>query len=163
MTELGIGSRVQHPGYGDGVVINVKKQSVMITFMNHGTKEIPQEYEGLKILDKVEPDSDLVSLWDIERTLEANAATASLIGLTLGATVDRRWFAFPAIVAGFLLQHALQGWCPPLPVFRRMGYRTSYEIDYERYALKILRGDFRQFRDGQTHSTSQAALQAVEK
>ena len=28
--------------------------------------------------------------WDIERTLEANAATVSLMGLTLGATVDRR-------------------------------------------------------------------------
>jgi hypothetical protein len=50
--------------------------------------------------------------WDIERTLEANAATASLIGLTLGATVDRRWFLFPAVVAGFLLQHAVQGWSP---------------------------------------------------
>jgi hypothetical protein len=81
--------------------------------------------------------------WDIERTLEANAATASLIGLTLGATVDKRWFIFPGIVAGFLLQHAVQGWCPPLPVFRRLGFRTQSEIDHERYALKSLRGDFR--------------------
>lgn len=80
--------------------------------------------------------------WDIERILEANAATACLIGLTLGAAVDRRWFIFPAVVSGFLLQHALQGWCPPLPVFRRMGIRTSYEIDHERYSLKALRGDF---------------------
>jgi hypothetical protein len=80
--------------------------------------------------------------WDIERMLEANAATACLVGLTLGATVDRKWFFFPAVVAGFLLQHALQGWCPPLPVFRRMGVRTASEIDYERYALKVLRGDF---------------------
>jgi hypothetical protein len=80
--------------------------------------------------------------WDIERTLEANAATASLIGVTLGATVDRRWFALPAVVGVFLLQHALQGWCPPLPVFRRAGFRTASEIDYERYALKALRGDF---------------------
>jgi hypothetical protein len=80
--------------------------------------------------------------WDIERTLEANAATASLIGVTLGATVDRRWFALPAVVGTFLLQHAVQGWCPPLPVFRRLGFRTAPEIDYERYALKALRGDF---------------------
>lgn len=80
--------------------------------------------------------------WDIERVLEANAATASLIGLTLGATVDRRWFLFPAVVAAFLLQHALQGWCPPLPIFRSRGVRTASEIDYERYALKALRGDF---------------------
>jgi hypothetical protein len=80
--------------------------------------------------------------WDVERTLEANAATASLLGLVLGATVDRRFFVLPAVVAGFLLQHALQGWCPPLPIFRRLGFRTQTEIDEERYALKALRGDF---------------------
>ncbi len=85
---------------------------------------------------------ELEDEWDIERTLEANAATVTLIGLTLGATVDRRWFAFPAIVAGFLLQHAVQGWCPPLPLLRGLGIRTATEIDYERYALKSLRGDF---------------------
>jgi len=80
--------------------------------------------------------------WDIERTLEANAATAVLVGTTLGAAVDRRFFALPAIVAGSLLQHAVQGWCPPLPLFRRAGFRTASEIDYERYALKAIRGDF---------------------
>ena len=81
--------------------------------------------------------------WDVERTLEANAATAVLVGVTLGATVDRRFFFFPAVIAGFLLQHAVQGWCPPLPIFRRMGFRTQTEIEEERHALKALRGDFR--------------------
>jgi hypothetical protein len=80
--------------------------------------------------------------WDIERTLEANAAIVALAGLTLGLTVDRRFFAIPAAVAGFLLQHALQGWCPPLPVLRRLGVRTSAEIHQEIIALRILRGDF---------------------
>lgn len=80
--------------------------------------------------------------WDIERTLEANAATVSLIGSALGFAVDRRFFALPVVVAGFLLQHALQGWCPPVPLFRHLGFRTSAEIDHERYALKALRGDF---------------------
>lgn len=107
--------------------------------------------------------AELDAEWDIERTLEANAATASLIGLTLGATVDRRWYLFPAVVAGFLLQHALQGWCPPLPVFRRLGIRTSYEIDYERYALKSLRGDFSHSDPGESDSSPAAALAAAEK
>jgi hypothetical protein len=80
--------------------------------------------------------------WDIERTLEANAATVALIGLGLGAFVDRRLFALPAMVAGFLLQHAVQGWCPPVPLFRRLGVRTQREIEEERFALKALRGDF---------------------
>jgi hypothetical protein len=105
---------------------------------------------------------ELDAEWDIERTLEANAATASLIGLTLGAAVDRRWFIFPAVVAGFLLQHALQGWCPPLPVFRRLGIRTSYEIDYERYALKAMRGDFANTQEKASQSRPAAALAAAE-
>ncbi len=80
--------------------------------------------------------------WDTERTLEANAASLSLLGITLGATIDRRWLILPAAVTGFLLQHALQGWCPSLTILRRRGVRTAAEIDYERYALKALRGDF---------------------
>lgn len=82
--------------------------------------------------------------WDIERVLETNAATASLIGLTLGVTVHRRLLVLPALVGVFLLQHAIQGWCPPVPLFRRWGFRTATEIDQERYALKAMRGDFRE-------------------
>jgi hypothetical protein len=80
--------------------------------------------------------------WDMERTLEANAASIALLGLGLGAFVNRRFFVLPAVVAGFLLQHAVQGWCPPVPVFRRLGIRTAREISMERYALKAIRGDF---------------------
>jgi hypothetical protein len=80
--------------------------------------------------------------WDIERTLEANAATVALAGLVLGVAVDRRFLALPAAVSVFLLQHALQGWCPPLPLFRRLGIRTAREIHDEIIALRILRGDF---------------------
>ena len=80
--------------------------------------------------------------WDIERALEANAATLALAGTALGLFADRRWVALPLIVSTFLLQHAVQGWCPPLPVLRRLGLRTPREIDIERTALKALRGDF---------------------
>jgi len=80
--------------------------------------------------------------WDIERTLETNAAVFSLIGLGLGTTVNRRWLGLPAVVAGFLLQHALQGWCPPVSIFRRRGVRTQSEIQLERDGLRALRGDF---------------------
>lgn len=80
--------------------------------------------------------------WDMERYLQANASIVSLAGLVLGAAVDRRFLAVPAIVFGFFLQHAVQGWCPPLPVFRGLGMRTRREINREKYALKALRGDF---------------------
>jgi hypothetical protein len=80
--------------------------------------------------------------WDIERTLEANASTLAFTGVVLGAAVDRRWLVLPGLVTGFLFQHAVQGWCPPLPILRRLGFRTAREIDRERHALKALRGDF---------------------
>ncbi|MFP4350285.1 MAG: hypothetical protein ACOCWY_03900 [Thermodesulfobacteriota bacterium] len=104
--------------------------------------------------------------WDIERALEANASVLALAGLTLGATVDRRWFAFPAVIAGFLLQHALQGWCPPVSVFRRMGIRTRNEIDYERYALKMIRGDFEETPEpspGSTRTKAEEVLHDIRK
>ena len=76
--------------------------------------------------------------WDIERALEANASALALTGLLLGLTVNKKWLALPTVVLSFLLQHSLQGWCPPLPLLRRLGVRTRGEIDREKYELKAL-------------------------
>jgi len=65
---------------------------------------------------------------DIERCLEAMAPTASLVGLCLGLTVNRKWLALPIGIQAFLLVHALQGWAPPIPILRRLGVRTAAEI-----------------------------------
>ncbi len=73
--------------------------------------------------------------WDIERYVETMAPTFTLLGLTLGLTRNRAWLLLPFVVQGFFLQHALQGWCPPIPVLRRMGVRTVQEIERERCAL----------------------------
>jgi hypothetical protein len=107
--------------------------------------------------------SELDSEWDIERALEANASALAFAGVVLGATVDKRWLALPALVTAFLFQHALQGWCPPVPLLRRLGFRTMREIDTERYALKALRGDFGPLGPGPGERESRAshALQAA--
>lgn len=80
--------------------------------------------------------------WDIERAIEANASTLAFIGIVLGSFVHWYWLALPALVTAFLFQHAIQGWCPPIPVLRRMGFRTAHEIEEERQALKVIRGDY---------------------
>lgn len=80
--------------------------------------------------------------WDIERALEMNASALAFSGVMLGAAVDRRWLALPALVTAFLFQHAVQGWCPPLPILRHYGFRTAREIETERQALKAVRGDY---------------------
>jgi hypothetical protein len=85
---------------------------------------------------------ELETQWTLERALEAHGATLALIGLALGLTADRRFFALTFIASGSLLQHALSGWSPPLPMLRRLGIRSSAEIQQEILALRILRGDF---------------------
>jgi hypothetical protein len=80
----------------------------------------------------------------MERLLETNASALAFTGLVLGLTHSKKWLIVPGIVLPFLFQHAVQGWCPPVPVFRRLGVRTREEIDRKKYALKVLRGDFEQ-------------------
>ena len=99
--------------------------------------------------------------WDVERYLQTNAGLVSLAGILLGGTVNRRFLVLPAMVFGFFFQHAVQGWCPPLPVFRRMGVRTRREIEREKYALKALRGDFDRLTEERHLDNGDAATRPV--
>jgi hypothetical protein len=80
--------------------------------------------------------------WDIERVLETNASALALTGLMLGLVKSRKYLLVSATVLSFLLLHGIQGWCPPVPLLRKAGVRTRSEIDREKFALKVLRGDF---------------------
>src|SRR4051794_14541509 len=103
---------------------------------------------------------ELDAEWDIERYVETLAPSFTLAGMTLGLTVSRKFFLLPFVVQGFFLQHALQGWCPPVPVLRRFGVRTQQEIDEERAALKALRGDFQNVRQERNAEQALAAARA---
>lgn len=100
--------------------------------LTHGASG-PEIDRRLKTLDKE---------WDIERMLEANASTLVIIGVLLGAFASPWFYLISLFVGAFLLQHAIQGWCPPIRLFRRLGFRTHAEIAAEHYALRFLRGDF---------------------
>jgi hypothetical protein len=77
--------------------------------------------------------------WDVERALATGSSCLSLLGIALGLGRQRRWLALTLGVQSFYLQHSLQGWCPPLPALRRLGFRTPMEIELERAALKDIR------------------------
>jgi hypothetical protein len=105
--------------------------------------------------------AELDAEWDVERMLETMASTLSLVGLIGFAAGRRRWLILPLAVQSFFLQHAVQGWCPPLPVLRRLGFRTMAEIDQERYALKALRGDFVEVETADASERATAACRAT--
>lgn len=101
--------------------------------------------------------------WDIERVLEMNASALAFIGTALGGAISPWFLIIPLLVTLFLFQHALQGWCPPLPILRYIGFRTTREIDSERTALKAIRGDFDSLDADHSNTTSrvQRAFQAA--
>ena len=92
--------------------------------------------------------NELEKEWDIERYIGVNMSSLAITGLALAAlTKNKNWNILPAVVLGFFFQHSVQGWCPPLPLLRSLKIRTSKEIEEEKYALKILRGDFNNLND----------------
>lgn len=129
-------------------------------------RDIAARVEALSRQDREAINARLRELqqeWDIERVLQTQAGTLMIIGTLLTATVSRKWAVLPLAVGGFLLQHALQGWCPPIPALRNLGVRTAGEIQQERMALKALRGDFNDIGPaaGKREPSPQAALTAA--
>jgi hypothetical protein len=79
--------------------------------------------------------AELAREWDVERGLMLSFVGATLLGAGLGAFVHRKWLILPTVASGFMLQHLFHGWCPPLPILRRLGFRTHAEIEHEREML----------------------------
>jgi hypothetical protein len=129
--------------------------------INRETEARVSSYESRSREEITRRIEELDREWDIERWLETNASTLALTGLTLGVVYSKKWLIVPGIVLPFLLQHAVQGWCPPLPLMRRFGIRTSEEIEREKYALKVLRGDFSNVVEGGGEGNRLRAAQAL--
>jgi hypothetical protein len=68
-TTLGIGTRLQHTHFGPGVIIGVKYATYLISFINHGTKEIDKTD---KQLDEIIPENataEIETSSEIEKSL----------------------------------------------------------------------------------------------
>ena len=68
MKLLGIGSRIDHPNYGKGVVTNVSSKHYWVTFIENGLETIDLDSE-FQVLEGVEDEVDSVSFFDVERSL----------------------------------------------------------------------------------------------
>ena len=71
-TQLGIGSRVDHPHFGKGVIVDTASEFYIIWFKSQqGTKSISKDFADLKTLEEVEgvAGSDTITIADIEQAL----------------------------------------------------------------------------------------------
>lgn len=65
---LGLGSRVKHPAFGDGVVITADVAAYRVCFITYGIKLVGKEYSAWEIIEAIEAD-DKVSFSEAERSL----------------------------------------------------------------------------------------------
>lgn len=65
---LGIGSRVRHPGYGDGAVIRLHKAAYEVCFMLHGIKHVGLSYDQWEIIEAI-PAQSTISFSEAEKSL----------------------------------------------------------------------------------------------
>jgi len=68
-TSLGIGSRIKHPQFWKGVVVQIRSDIYEITFIDHGTRQIMRDYEGMEIIESVETPTDLATYEKVEKSL----------------------------------------------------------------------------------------------
>lgn len=85
--------------------------------------------------------SELDREWNVDRALMLNFAILGGLSATMTARNLLRygrpggWGAMLATQFAFLAHHAIRRWCPPMPLFRRLGFRSEREIEAERRML----------------------------
>lgn len=65
---LGVGSRVKHPAFGDGVVIVVDLVAYQVCFIQFGIKLVGKDYTNWEIIDRIEP-TEALSFTEAEKSL----------------------------------------------------------------------------------------------
>ncbi len=65
---LGVGSRVKHPAYGDGVVIRLHAAAYELAFTLYGIKLVGREYDKWEVVEAIEA-VETVSFTEAEKAL----------------------------------------------------------------------------------------------
>lgn len=68
-TILGVGSRVKHPQFGKGVIVQIRSDAYEVGFVDYGVKQIMRDFEGFEVIEAVETPSDLATYEKIEKAL----------------------------------------------------------------------------------------------
>ena len=85
---LGIGSRVVHPAFGQGVVIRTHQMAYEVCFVSFGIKPVGKNYVDWEIVEAIEAEGD-VSFSDAERSLLKILRTYNAIETTV--PLGQRW------------------------------------------------------------------------
>ena len=77
-TNLGVGTRLQHTQFGPGVIVGIRYATYLVSFINHGIKEVEKEDSNL---DEIIPESVTE---EIETASEAERSLLKILRLWNG-------------------------------------------------------------------------------
>ena len=108
---------------------------------NHTPQKVNAEIDArtTAALDRIgdDPHAMRQRLWALDREWHLDRALIALFAVLGSFTAHKkRWRPLFWLQMGFLFHHAIRGWCPPVSVLRRIGFRTEKEISAERTALE---------------------------
>lgn len=121
--ELRVKDRIRHhSSQATNERIDQQTASNILAYSKFNKKEILARIEKLN------------NEWDIDRAIMANFSIVGALAL-LRSIKHKRVLGLLGLQLSFLLYYATRGWCPPMSILRRLGFRTKAEIEVEKAAL----------------------------
>lgn len=65
----GIGTRIEHPKYGEGIVTGGDINTLKIFFKEHGDKDIARDFDGINVIAQPEKFQEALSMDDVQEAL----------------------------------------------------------------------------------------------
>lgn len=86
---LSIGTRVRHPQYGDGIILDNSKSFYNIAFPNFGEKSIGKDFEELKLIELAPLPENRIGLGDLEKAIAG--VLQRWTGLSENVSLGNKW------------------------------------------------------------------------
>jgi len=68
---LGIGARVRHPAFGEGIVIDMDVSTMQIFFKGEGDREISRSFDGLEVLESPKEVDESIGIEDVKKAMKS--------------------------------------------------------------------------------------------
>lgn len=88
-SEYGIGTRLAHEKYGEGIVVESTLTTNKVFFRNFGDKEFAKEFDRFEVISEVQPSDNSLSLDDVERALAG--VLQKFADFTMLIPIGERW------------------------------------------------------------------------
>lgn len=86
---LGIGARIKHPTFGEGIVIGMDVSTLDVFFKHEGDKQISRNFEGLKVLESAHEADTSLDLKTVEGALRR--VLKEMAGISQPVSMGGKW------------------------------------------------------------------------